>query len=305
MENKKEILIVTPTYNRKKLLERLYNSLLAQSNHEFCWIIIDDGSTDDTGKYINSIMIEEKINIKYIYQENSGKCKAINRVFSEINDATLYVIVDSDDYLLENAVEILHSYLDKYREKSEVGGFFFRYMIQTGEVIGDENRLPNSDCILNRYEYNYNYQQHDGCIVYFGKVIKKYKYPEFIKEKYIGPTVIQMDMAKEFKIVFSPEIIGIAEYQADGITNSGRRLRIKNPLGMIYYSGLLQTKDNRIIVRIKNYIGAQTYAIISKKNKIELKSLNLDRFLVKWAYIPGLILSKYWYFKYMREYIDE
>lgn len=69
-----------------------------------------------------------------------------------------------------------------------------------------------------------------------GRAVKKYKYPDFDGEKYIGPTVIQMEMAEEYKMVFSPQVIGVAKYLEGGLSKAGRKLRIKNPKGMLYYS---------------------------------------------------------------------
>ncbi len=293
-----EIVIVTPTYNRKHTLPRLYQSLKNQSKKDFVWLIVDDGSNDGTKEYVEELIKENLIQIIYIYQENGGKGRALNKAFSSYNKDCIFVIVDSDDYLLKNAIEIIQNYIVKYKNIHEVGAFFFYYKTKDGKILKPKGKIIKEDKILTRYEYNNKYIKNDGCVCYFGKVVKKYKYPEFEGEKYIGPTIIEMEMSKEYKIVFSPEVIGIAEYQKNGLTQSGRKLRLKNPIGMLYYSGLQQSKQSLLKYRIKYSIGAQAYRFLSKLDKKSLNELGLKDYLKNWALIPGLILKLYWEFKY-------
>ena len=202
MDYDNEIVIVTPTYNRKHTLSRLYQSLKGQSKKDFVWLIVDDGSNDGTKEYVETIIKDNLFKIIYVYQENGGKGRALNKAFSLYKNACIFVIVDSDDYLLNNAIEIIESYIIKYKDMHEIGAFFFYYKTKDGRLLKPKGNIINEDKILTRYEYNNKYIQNDGCVCYFGKVVKKYKYPEFEGEKYIAPTIIQMEMSKEYKIVF-------------------------------------------------------------------------------------------------------
>lgn len=293
-----EIIIVTPTFNRKSTLAKLYRSLMNQSRKDFIWSIIDDGSSDGTREFVESIQKENQITIEYVYQNNGGKGRALNKAFSHYEATALFVIVDSDDYLLNDAIEIIQGYIIRYKDSEKIGAFFFHYKTKDGNIIKPIGNVILEDKVMTRYEYNNQYIQNDGCVCYFGDVVKKYKYPEFDGEKYVGPTVIQMEMAKEYKMVFSPEVIGVAEYQENGLTQVGRKLRIQNPLGMLYYSGLQQSKQAVFKTRIKNSIAAQAYRFVTNFDKQTLSNYDLSKYLKYWALIPGVLLRLYWRLKY-------
>lgn len=116
--------IITSTYNRAHTLGQLYNSLLTQTCNSFEWIVVDDGSIDNTESLIKNFISENKIDIKYIYKINGGKHDALN---IGINNALgeMTIIVDSDDYLEEYAVETIIYYFEKYKINNRICGFSF------------------------------------------------------------------------------------------------------------------------------------------------------------------------------------
>lgn len=295
-----EIVILTPTYNRRKKLPKLYKSLKGQTNQNFDWWIIDDGSNDGTSDYIETIINDNEVNINYVYQPNGGKARALNKGFQSCNYAQVFVIVDSDDYLLPTAIDTIQSYMSKYYSDNEIGALFFHYQTSDGNILKPSGKMIKEDVVLNRYEYNRKHKANDGCICYFNRVVKEFKYPEFDGETYVGPTVIQMEMSQKYKIAFSPQVIGVAEYQKNGLTRSGRKLRINNPLGMIYYSGLQQSNQTTITNRIKHSIGAQAYRFFSKRSRKSLARYGLTQYLPGWAFFPGLFLKLYWEAKFKR-----
>ena len=97
------VTIFTPTYNRAYIIGKLYGSLLEQTDRNFEWLIVDDGSTDNTRELIGSFIREDRISIRYFRQENGGKHRAINRGVREAA-GELFFIVDSDDQLTPEAV---------------------------------------------------------------------------------------------------------------------------------------------------------------------------------------------------------
>lgn len=110
------ITIFTSTYNRSHLLGRLYKSLCNQTHKNFEWLVIDDGSTDDTKELIEEFIKEGNVKIRYIYKENGGLHTGYNTAYANIN-TELCVCIDSDDYMPENAVEMI---VDKWlKEGSE------------------------------------------------------------------------------------------------------------------------------------------------------------------------------------------
>ena len=109
--------IFTPTYNRRELLERAYNSLQGQSEFNFEWLIIDDGSSDHTGELCEKwIRGEQKFPIRYFYQSNSGKCAAINKALN-LAQGEWFLVLDSDDFLSDDAVEKINRWTDVYKRQ--------------------------------------------------------------------------------------------------------------------------------------------------------------------------------------------
>jgi glycosyltransferase involved in cell wall biosynthesis len=291
-----DIVILTPTYNRAKTLPKLYESLKNQKNNNFDWLVVDDGSNDETRSVIDKFIDENLINIIYIYQPNGGKARALNTGFSKYEYTSVFMVVDSDDYLLPTATDYVYEYIKKYEQNKEVGGFFFHYNTPDGKLLNYSGKVISKDELLTRYEYNNKYKQNDGCVCYFSRSLQKYRYPEFEGEKYVGPTVIQMEMSDEYKFVFSPKVVGVAEYLEGGLSKSGRKLRLKNPLGMIYYSKLMMSPKAGLITQIKYAISIWPYARIANISIFEiLKSVN-GKSLLLISYLPGALL----YFKWKR-----
>lgn len=288
-----EIVIVTPSYNRKEFLKKLYNSLLNQDDYDFKWLIIDDGSTDDTGNYIQKLIDDNYIKIEYHYKGNGGKCRALNYAFELVENDTFLLIVDSDDILLSDGVSKVKRSVEKFN-KENIGAIFFLYELTNGKRILGSKKELNTTIVSNRYEYNNLYGQHDGCIGYYSHVVKKYKYPEFDNETYIGPTVIQLAMSQEFNIVFTPQVIGVAEYQPNGLTKKGRKLRINNPKGMIRYAELQMSSNNSFLIRFKYAISVWAYLRLGKLSVANPLQIFPNRKIALLSYLPGIILFKRW-----------
>lgn len=298
MKDNNLIAIVTATYNRKKLLSRLYKSLQEQTICNFSWIVIDDGSVDGTKQYIESIKNRD-IDIRYLEVENGGKCRALNRVFEKFPQYELYVIVDSDDFLNSSAIEQISHTMRLYQDVCDVGALFFRYINkETKKMISGKRNYPKNEIIISRLKHDKLYGKYDGCVAYYNRVIKKYRYPEFKNETYVGPIVLQLLMDPEYKIVFTSKVIGVAEYQSEGISKTGRKLRLNNPKGMIFYSQLLQCSSN-IFIQIKYAIVAQAYRILKKLSYEELTDVGIlrDTFPL-WSFPGGYLLAFYWKYKY-------
>ncbi len=117
----RSFVVLTPTYQRASTLPRLYKSLLKQTFKDFCWFIIDDGSTDDTKNVISKLSRESKIDIHYLYQSNMGKHRAIATALRSIPDDQYRYIyaADSDDELLPQTLEIFHKHLNEIEESGK------------------------------------------------------------------------------------------------------------------------------------------------------------------------------------------
>ena len=134
-----QLSILTPTYNRGNLLERIYESLIKNSSYDlsFEWLIMDDGSTDNTKEIVNNFVKEKKINIKYFYQENQGKAIAINNL---LNHAVGEFIIDcdSDDYFASNAFKIIKDKANILRNSNKLYAAVFLKCDMAGEVSGNK-----------------------------------------------------------------------------------------------------------------------------------------------------------------------
>lgn len=289
-----EIVILTPTYNRVSMLPKLYESLKKQTMCKFTWLVVDDGSSDGTKSIIDTMKKESIVDIKYVYQKNGGKARALNRGFAHCKHAQIYLIVDSDDYLLPNAIDIVSGYLNRYYSDGKIGALFFHYNTTDGKILKLSGEVIKTDQIMTPYQYNKAYGKHDGCIGYFNRVTEKYTYPEYEDEKYVGPTVIQMEMSSEFHIVYSPAVVGVAEYQTNGLTHSGRQLRLENPKGMIHYCKLMMSPQADKLTQIKYAISIWPYINISKTPISRIFRSTKRPILLLLTYIPGIVLTKRW-----------
>lgn len=295
-----KIAIVTSTYNRAQLLYRLFRTLVQQSNNDFIWIIIDDGSNDNTEYLVNSWLVGDiPFEIRYYKKENAGKSKALNYAFENNKDIDFFAIIDSDEQTLNNSVDIIRQKAKKYLNDLDVGAIFFRYKNMNGSLLHlKRGKSCKDELILSRYQHDALYSKDDGCIGYYKRTITLYRFPEYPFETYIGPTVLQMSMADQYKIAFTHEVVGIAEYQENGISRSGRRLRLKNPIGMMCYCLLLQSEKNKVYLsRIKYAIAAQAYYYIAKKTKRNIPS-ELKEKLNMIQKFPGMLLGYYWMKRY-------
>lgn len=229
-----QIAILTPTYNRLHLLQRLYQSLAAQQDLSFVWVVVDDASTDGTSQWIESVAHEAPFPVVSVRNpRNIGKCRSLNRGFDAVN-AELFVVVDSDDWLVATATTTIRTALEAAEDR--VGALFFRYLDQTGRPLGGP---PNgTDLIASRAILDSKWGKYDGCVAYRSRVIDDFRYPEYADETYLAPTVLQLLMARKYKLLFSSNVVGVADYQPDGLTRGGRALRLRNPRGMMIYSKL-------------------------------------------------------------------
>ena len=229
MEFSYPVTVFTPTYNRAYILDDLYHSLQRQTCMDFEWLIVDDGSADDTKALVASWQGEKNpFPIRYVYQENGGKCRAINRGLKEA-DGRLFFTVDSDDYLTDDAIEKVI----RWDGELPKDGHFCGYVGNRGTTpTQTPNRLFPGGYLdgtaLDRYD------QVDGerAFVFYTEIHRKYLYPEFPGEKFLTEAVTWDLMAHDgYKMRFYNDIIWIWEYKDDGLTRAGYRVFLENPQG--------------------------------------------------------------------------
>ena len=296
------IAILTASYNREKLLTRLYYTIQKQTDHDFTWIIVDDGSTDNTESQVEKWKLQgNQFKLRYFKKRNGGKISAINYAFKNCTDIDFFAVIDSDEQLLTTAVSVFRKKALEYEHDTSVGGIYFRFYGVDGTLLNNRNNsYPTEEIRCNIYNYANKYRMVDGCLSYYKRSIQKYQYPEFECENYLSPSVLCMLMARDYSMIFTKEVVAVAEYQASGLTKSGRALRIKNPYGMIYAAWLHQSKlEPSYFVRLKYAIAAQAYTYIGRISRKDLQNQGIDPCCLKlWAKMPGALLGHYWLRKY-------
>ena len=233
--------VFTPTYNRKEELSTLYQSLKKQTFTQFEWLIIDDGSTDNSEQQIQEFIDENCVSIRYIRQNNGGKHRAFNKAIKEAA-GEFVICVDSDDYLKDNAIEKI----DEFSQASiNLMAICFLCDDKEGKIIGDE--FPDSKETYNLIDLTFKYKiRGDKLWVFKRDVLKKYKFPEYQDEKFVTEGVLLYEMAQEYDLLAINEPLQIHEYKEGGLTKIGnKKLFRANPKGARdYYKLLLSIAPN-------------------------------------------------------------
>ena len=290
-----ELAIITPTYKRKSLLEKLYQSLKKQKCKEFEWIIVNDGSPDDTDDYVKTILDETNFKITYFYQNNSGKAVAVNKGLDLARNSVFALIVDDDEILYDDAVEQILKYVRKYAD-TNCGGIEFLRNDLDGKPIGNYVR---EDFFMGIQERKRKKLYIDGYTGYFVDKVGDMRAPILKNERYIGPGVLQTMVSDKYELLWPNVAIGTTEYLEGGLTKRGRKLRLENPKGMILYSVLMQHKKSGFFLRFLYSGLGYAYKIYGKVSNKDLLSENIDiRKFNKLAFIPGFVLYLYWKIKY-------
>ena len=236
------ITILTPAYNRASLLPRLFDSLLRQTNKDFEWIVVDDGSTDDTREVVANL--KEKCGgafpMGYVYKANGGKHMAIN-IGAERARGELLFIADSDDLLTDDALEtVANSWHDISDDKSFAGIAGLDIAMDTREVIG--SGLPQEHIDCNAIDIRYRHHvTGDMQEVFRTEVLREFPFPEFAGERFCPEQLVWFRMARRYRLRYINKPIYIADYQPDGITAGITRARMRNPsASMLTYAELTE-----------------------------------------------------------------
>lgn len=225
---KYKITVFTPTFNRGYIIENLYKSLQRQSYKNFQWIVIDDGSKDDTEKLFEKWTNEDNLfDITYKKVKNGGKHRAIN-IATEIAEGELFFIVDSDDYLTDYALEKVIKWEATIKNKNEFAGVAGVKGYSINSRVG--NTFKGEYIDATSLERNKNNITGDKAEVFYLDILKKYKFPEFEGEKFVTEKVVWNQIAYDgYKIRWFNEIIYICDYLEDGLTKSMSRIELENP----------------------------------------------------------------------------
>lgn len=225
--------IFTPAYNRAHTLARTYESLCRQDCKDFVWLVVDDGSTDETAETVKKWQkSQNEFEIRYLYKENGGMHTAHNAAY-EVIDTELNVCIDSDDCLAEGAVQKIKTAWEKVREKGYAGLIGLDADMNTGKIIGTGFPPDLVDTTLGGYYAGGG--SGDKKLVYRTDVINSVPpYPVFEGEKYVGLVYKYTLIDQKYKLAVLDEVLCEVEYQPDGSTGTMFRQYLNNPKGFAF-----------------------------------------------------------------------
>lgn len=283
--------IITPTYNRADYLPRCYNSLRNQTSYNFEWIIVDDGSTDNTESVVSAFS-SELFPVVYVKKPNGGKHTALNASHPYIRGEYI-LILDSDDFLTDTAVQEVVDAWAQYAKDQSIGIVTF--------LKGTDKEHPVCAAVeydvpaeILRYR-RIRYMRTDCCEVIRTELFKQYPFPEFEGERFLSECALWDQVSFTHKCVYRNSVIYICEYLEGGLTESGRALRLRNANGGMFTAELRMDRSNFFKDRVKN---ALLYNCYGKCAGVPFGTL------VRQCRAPGLailcapagrLLSHYWH----------
>ena len=245
------ITVFTPTYNRAHLLPRLYESLCRQTFKDFEWVIVDDGSVDNTKSIVNKFLVDsvEFLGIRYFLQENGGKHRAINRGVKEAQ-GELFLILDSDDSLPPDSLERIAYYYGQIRDDRSFGGVCGYMAHHDGTIIGhgnDEEILDtNSIDLRNKYHV-----QGDMCEVFRTSVLREIPFPEIPGEKFCPEALVWNRIAQKYKLRVFHHVVYYRDYLDGGLTDRIVRIRMNSPVASMMTYAEMTTFDIPFMQKVK------------------------------------------------------
>lgn len=232
MGNNKTLTIFTPAYNRAHTITRTYESLCRQTCKDFEWLVIDDGSTDNTCRLVEKWIEEDIIPIRYIYQHNQGMHGAHNTAYKNI-ETELNTCIDSDDYMPDDAVEKICSFW-KEHGSDRYAGIIGLDITENGKVIGSSFPKGLKETALG--DFYSRGGSGDKKLVYRTSVIRQYpEYPIFEGERYVGLAYKYMLIDQDYTLLTLNEPLVVVEYQVDGSSVNMYRQYWNNPKGFAFF----------------------------------------------------------------------
>lgn len=231
MSNECFLTIFTPTYNRAHTLVRTYKSLCQQNCKDFIWLIIDDGSTDNTKDLVDKWKENNNgFDIQYIYKENGGMHTAHNVAYENIQ-TELNMCIDSDDCLAENAIDKILSCWENH-EHDGIAGIIGLDSDLNGKLIGTDLSGLKKTTVSGYY---FKGGRGDKKLVYRTDIISKYpQYPIFKGEKYVGLSYKYILIDQDYEMLVLNEVLCNVEYQEDGSSKSMWKQYYNNPKGFAF-----------------------------------------------------------------------
>ena len=291
-----KISILTPTYNRANLLKNLYKSIL--ENCRDCklqveWLIMDDGSKDETKLMVERFISDKKLEIKYFYQENSGKMQALNKLVQKCN-GDFIIECDSDDYFSNNAFETIEKAIEKDKNLENIYALVFLKYDQNGNNMG--NKFPENEYESKMFDLYFK----DGgtgekALAFITEVRKKYRYELEHNERFVTEARMYHKMDKDYKMICNNEYMMVCEYQEEGYTKNINKEFVNNPFGYyMYFYEILNDMDMKGVSFGKRLYIIKHFILFGYLTGQKGKNVStfFNNILIAILWIPGRIKSK-------------
>lgn len=293
--------ILTATYNRAKCLPKLYESLIKNksNNYEIEWLIMDDGSKDETENLIKDYIAKNEIEIKFFKQQNQGKMTAINNLAQYVT-GEIWIECDSDDYFTDGAFDKIKDLYEKNKERKDIYAFAFLKIDQNGNNMGNTFKKEETTMFDLYFKEGGTGEK---ALAFITEVRKKYRYELEHNERFVTEARMYHKMDKDYKMICNNEYMMVCEYQEEGYTKNINKEFVNNPFGYyMYFCEILNEMDMKGVSFGKRLYVIKHFILFSEitKTTIKIKKIRnlLNKFLVSVLYIPGKIKSK----KYIEKY---
>lgn len=284
------VTVFTATYNRGYILNELYQSLSKQTDFRFEWIVVDDGSSDQTEDLFRCWKQQQnQFNIQYYKKKNGGKHRAINYGIKKAK-GRLFFIVDSDDRLPYDSINQIINWEKEIDRTDKFAGFSgnIGHITQSHKIIGTSFEGDYVDAKYNEREKK-NIKG-DKAEIYFTDILKNYPFPEFENENFITERVVWDKIAEDgYKLRWFNKIIYLAEYLPDGLSENGDDIFKKSPKGNAYNIRQMErVYKYSYIQKLRNY---NSYYEM-EKDLIGIKEICTNLKIKKITLIIAVLLTK-------------
>jgi len=222
------ISVITPTYNRAHLLERLHTSLRQQTCKHFEWLLVDDGSTDGTEQLAQSLQSSGDVPMRYFKKSNGGKHTAVNRGVREAQ-GELVLILDSDDSLPPDALDTIWHYWQLVRGDASFGGVAGYMAHHDGTVIGHGCDADVIDCTTLEFRFKHH-GQGDMAEAFRTAVLREFPFPEVQGERFCPEALVWNRIATRYRLRYFRKVVYYRDYLDGGLTDRIVRIRMDSPL---------------------------------------------------------------------------
>lgn len=277
------VTVFTPTYNRASLLLNAYESLKRQTCKDFEWLIVDDGSIDNTREVVESFKSENILNIIYVYQKNRGQYYAHNTAL-QYASSELFTFLDSDDTYLDNSIETLLFYYDQIKLDEQFVGVAGLKANKLGQIVGGDVDYDIIDCSIIDFRYKYKYKG-DRLEAFKTDVIKKFAFPIF-DGKYVPNALVWNRISHSLKVRYFSRVVEYYEWVGDSMSHSIIENRQSTPDAYLLYYSELSSYNIPVYYKIRsaiNYWRFAPYSNVLFWKKLQCMSI--------WKSIIGLPLG--------------